>query len=110
MSRWCLPKMFMSSIQMKPRRINKRAERVRRATPARREADLDSLIDKSPPAFGTLFIEEPKLLFAGNGISVDSKTGLERYGPYRTVNSPIRIGVIGTGSGIDAFKQYLDVA
>jgi hypothetical protein len=55
-----------------------------------------------------LFIEEPKLLFGANGVSVDSKTGIERYGPYQTVTSPVRIGVIGTASGIDAFKHYLE--
>ena len=100
----------MSNIQMKRKTSRQHAVRPRRPKTTRREADLDSLIDKSPPAFGTLFIEEPKLLFAGNSVSVDSKTGIERYGPYRTVTSPIRIGVIGTGSGIDAFKQYLNVA
>jgi len=74
----------------------------------KREADLDVLIEKSPPAFGSLFIEEPKLVFAGNETCVDPKTGIDRYGPHLTAKSPIRIGVIGTGSGIDAFKAYLE--
>jgi len=100
----------MSRIPMKPKKNSARLQRSGRTKPAKREADLDSLIDKSPPAFGTLFIEEPKLIFGGNGTSVDSKTGIERYGPYRTVNSPIRVAVIGTGAGIDSFKQYLEVA
>lgn len=77
---------------------------------AKREADLDLLIEKSPPAFGCLFIEEPKLVFAGNQIAVDPKTGIDLYGPHSTTKSPIRIGVIGTGQGIDTFKQYLEVA
>jgi hypothetical protein len=100
----------MSNIPMKRKRNNKGTARPRRASRTQREADLDSLIDTSPPAFGTLFIEEPKLLFAGNFASVDSKTGIEHYGPYRTATSPVRIGVIGTGRGIDAFKQYLDAS
>ena len=93
------------------RKKNRSADkRPGRSKAVKREADLDALIDISPPAFGTLFIEEPKLVFAGNQTSVDSKTGIDRHGPYLTVNSPIRIGVIGTGTGIDAFKEYLEKA
>jgi hypothetical protein len=92
-------------------KLKKNKSRIQRPRSSkRREEDLDSLIDKSPPAFSTLFIEEPKLLFGGNGVSVDSKTGIERFGPYQTVTSPVRVGVIGTASGIDAFKQYLECA
>lgn len=93
---------------MTRKRNNQRDKRPKALRAIKREADLDALIDKSPPAFGTLFIQEPKLVFGGNQTSVDSKTGIDRHGPYLTVNSPIRIGVIGTGSGIDAFKEYLE--
>ena len=74
------------------------------------ESDLDKLILNSPPAFESFFIEEPKLIFARSFASVDPKTGIEQFGPFSSVRSRIRIGVIGTGSGIDAFRAYLERA
>src|ERR1700687_5030746 len=73
-----------------------------------RESDLDSLIAGSPPAFESFLIEEPKLAFARGLTSVDPKTGVEQFGPSSSNNSSIRIGVIGTGEGIDAFQAYLE--
>jgi hypothetical protein len=87
------------------RRQNRWAKRK-----AVREADLDALIEQSPPAFGSFFIEEPKLVFAGNRTAVDPKTGIEQFGPFSTINSTIRLAVIGTGAGIDAFRVYLEKA
>src|SRR5437016_1963401 len=72
------------------------------ATKARREADLDALVEHSPPAFDSLFIEEPKLVFGGNLTSVDPKTGIDQYGPFLSAKLDVRIGLIGTGGGIDA--------
>ena len=90
-----------SPVRAKERVVTKRAKR---------EADLDTLIERSPPAFGSLYIEEPKLLFGGNMTSVDPKTGLDQYGPFLSVKPDIRIGIIGTGAGIDAFRAYLEQA
>jgi hypothetical protein len=75
-----------------------------------RETDLDGLIGSSPPAFDSFILEEPKLSFAGNLVSVDPKTGLEQFGPALPTKSTVRIGVIGTGDGIDAFQAYLERA
>jgi hypothetical protein len=77
---------------------------------ARREADLDSLIEQSPPAFRNLFIREPKLVFAHNCTAVDPRTGIEEFGPFLTVNPTIRLGIVGTGRGIDALRSYLEAA
>jgi len=68
------------------------------------------LIASSPPAFDSFIIEEPKLSFARNLTSVDPKTGLDQFGPSSLNKSIIRIGIIGTGDGIDAFQTYLQRA
>jgi len=75
-----------------------------------RETDLDNLTLSSPPAFDSFYIQEPKLVFGSNLSSVDPKTGIEQFGPFATIKSCIRIGVIGTGTGIDAFRFYLEKA
>ena len=76
----------------------------------RRELDIDKMLSQSSPAFESFHVEEPKLVFARNLSSVDPKTGIDQFGPFSTVNSIIRIGIVGTGSGIDAFRSYLENA
>src|SRR5437016_2936828 len=84
-----------------------RRQKNRRLRSSTRETDLDSLITSSPPAFDSFIVEEPKLSFARNFTSVDPKTGLEQFGPPLASKSVVRIGIIGTGDGIDAFQNYL---
>ena len=43
---------------------------------------MDVLIQQTTPVFESFFIEEPRLVFAGAGLSIDPKEGLERFGPY----------------------------
>lgn len=87
--------------------ITKRARPQHRRN---REDDLDAIVASAPPAFTSLFIEEPKLLFGGNNTAVDPKVGLEQFGPVTVAKSQIRVGIVGTGEGIDAFRGYLDRA
>ncbi len=82
----------------------------RRPEKSKREGDLDNLILSSPPAFESFYIQEPKLVFRNNLSSVDPKTGIEQFGPFASIKPRIRIGVIGTGTGIDAFRLYLEKA
>ncbi len=72
---------------------------------------MDVLIQQTTPTFASFFIEEPKLVFAGGGLSVDPKEGMERFGPYEAdkgAKQVIRVGVIGTGVGIQTFAAYLE--
>ncbi len=80
---------------------------------ARRDADYEQLVAGAPPCFKAFYLEEPKLSFSGGNVSVDPKEGLTLYGPAnpRGQNSgAIRVGVIGTGEGIDTLKAYLETA
>lgn len=79
----------------------------RRQMKNRREEDLDTLLFKSPPAFDSFQIEEPKLIFNAGSLSVDPKTGIDQFGPFSSPKKTIRIGAIGTGAGIDALRSYL---
>jgi hypothetical protein len=72
-----------------------------------RQQDVDLLLTKAAPAFESLYIDEPKLVFANGFTAADARTGLEQAGPM-TIGSPtIRVGVIGTATGIDTFRAYL---
>ncbi len=85
--------------------------RVRRPHVRRGAADLiDRLLEHTKPSFDAFFIEEPNLLFAGGGLAVDPKTGIETHGPFEldhTGRSKIRIGIVGTGNGIQKVLSYL---
>ncbi|MEW6058341.1 MAG: hypothetical protein AB1540_17200 [Bdellovibrionota bacterium] len=89
---------------------NRSANFAKRYSTTRRQSDLDSLLNQMPPAFESFFIEEPKLLFAGNFTGVDPKVGIEQYGPFSKSKPIIRIGIIGSGDGINTFRAYLDNA
>jgi len=71
---------------------------------------LDELIHTNPPSFNAFYIEEPKLVFGAGLLSVDPKAGLENHGPFgwqsETIKT-IRLGVVGTGEGIQAFLNFL---
>jgi hypothetical protein len=75
-----------------------------------RQHDLDQLLTQAQPAFDSLFIDEPKLVFANNFIATDAKTGIEQAGPLSLSTPSIRLGVVGTGAGIDALRAYVQKA
>lgn len=68
----------------------------------------EELIRRQPPVFRAFHLEEPKLVFANGGVSVDPKAGLNDHGPYGyQPGRVIKVGVVGTGTGIHAFKDFL---
>ena len=70
----------------------------------------ERLIEQAPPTFPSFIIEEPKLAFGDGESCVDPKTGIGAFGPLASglANPTIRVGIIGTGKGIDAMRAYLD--
>lgn len=78
-------------------------------TPAAGNPPLtEELIRKQPPVFRAFYLEEPKLVFANGGVSVDPKAGLNDYGPYgHEPGRVIKLGLVGTGMGIQSFKDFL---
>jgi hypothetical protein len=70
----------------------------------------ERLIEQAPPTFPSFFIDEPKLVFGNGELCADPKTGISAFGPIASGLSKrlIRIGIIGTGKGIDAMRAYLD--
>src|SRR5437870_6543978 len=113
-SRWCRKRKLKTRSTVKPKRSKYQRKKSSRTAlhngsgartnlnrnrlakrKARREADLDSLIEQSPPAFRNLFIKEPKLVFAHNCTSVDPRTGIDEFGPFLTVNPIIRLAIVG---------------
>jgi hypothetical protein len=72
----------------------------------------ERLIEQAPPAFSSFFIDEPKLVFGDGELCADPKTGISAFGPITSGLSKrvIRIGIIGTGKGIDSMRAYLDNA
>lgn len=68
----------------------------------------EELIRREPPLFRAFYLEEPKLVFANGGVSVDPKAGLNDFGPYgHQPGRVIKIGLVGTGKGIQAFRDFL---
>ena len=82
----------------------------RRSRAAQQREDIDRLIATAPAAFEASYTEEPLLSFAGGKTAVDPKLGLADFGPVGPVPSYIRIGVVGTGEGVDAWMRYLERA
>ncbi len=72
----------------------------------------ERLIEQAPPTFSSFFIEEPRLVFGDGELCADPKTGIAAYGPITSglTKREIRVGVSGTGQGIDAMRTYLDLA
>lgn len=57
--------------------------------------------------------KEPKLVFAGNQMCEDPKTGLSEFGPAALDGTPrtaIRVGVIGSGDAIQMLRNWVDTA
>ena len=77
---------------------------------ARAVSFTERLIEQAPPTFLSFFIDEPKLVFGDGELCADPKTGISAFGPIVSGLSKrvIRIGIIGTGKGIDAMRAYLN--
>jgi hypothetical protein len=72
---------------------------------------FDELLGSGLPTFRASYIEEPKLVFGNNQLSVDPKSGIEDFGPYGCENrgeKTIRLAVVGTGQGIQEFLDFLN--
>jgi hypothetical protein len=70
----------------------------------------DELVRSFSPLFDAFYIEEPKLIFGSGSASVDPKAGLEAYGPFGIETAglrTIRVGVVGTGDGIQRFVNFM---
>jgi hypothetical protein len=74
------------------------------------DAVLEEILSAAPPSFQTFVMEEPRLVFTGNYSSPDPKDGIDVAGPYTKASGPIRIGLIGTADGVDAFRYFLERA
>jgi hypothetical protein len=71
---------------------------------------IDDLLVQVRPRFASFYLEEPKLVFGNGQLSVDPKAGLETFGPFGYSDGllqRVRIGVIGTGPGIQDFLNFL---
>jgi hypothetical protein len=56
-----------------------------------------------------IFFPEPNLLFGHNQRALDPKDGLTLFGPYESlVPHTLQIGVIGTQTGVDLYKQFVN--
>jgi hypothetical protein len=89
---------------------HKKGSRRRKSRDQRRTEDLDTLLQKTTPEFSSFYIEEPRLVFGGGQTAVDPKTGITSFGPIGTDPSStksIRLGVVGTGGGIQRAQTYL---
>jgi len=78
---------------------------------AGRRPPLESRLAVVTPIFQSFYIQEPKLVFGSGQLTVDPKAGLEAYGPFGWENQPgktVQIGVIGTGTGIQSFLNFLE--
>lgn len=53
------------------------------------------------------YIEEPKLKFAYNQSSEDSRDGLTLFGPYQKGGGTIRVGFIGTQTCLDHYRTFV---
>ena len=65
----------------------------------------------SPPSIDIEYLQEPFLVFGGDGLHVDPKSGIDRYGPnsYRTPLHPtsVRVGIVGTAELTEAAASWL---
>src|SRR5947208_16376893 len=85
--------------------------RHRKSRDERRSEDLDTLLQRTTPEFSSFYVEEPRLVFGGGQTAVDPKSGISSFGPIGTDSSStknIRLGVIGTGRGIQRAQTYLE--
>jgi len=53
------------------------------------------------------YIEEPKLKFAFNQSTEDSRDGLTLFGPYVKNNGIIRVGIISSEKGLEYYRSFV---
>ena len=73
----------------------------------------NALLKAATPTFQAWHTREPKLVFAGNQMCEDPKTGLSEFGPAALDGTPrtaIRVGVIGSGDAIQMLRNWVDTA
>jgi hypothetical protein len=78
-----------------------------------RDSDYEQLTQCAPPSFKAFYLEETRLAFCNDQISVDPKEGLTFFGPANAGKQGtrnIRVAAVGTGQGIDVLKSYLEAA
>jgi hypothetical protein len=67
-------------------------------------------LDLAPPRTTAEWLEEPKILFAGERRHIDPKTGVTLYGPRSLGTSrhkrEVHVGFIGTGESADAARKF----
>ena len=65
-----------------------------------------------PPRTTAEWLDEPKLLFAGEKSHIDPKTGIALYGPRSLGTSrhkrEVHVGFIGTGESADTARRFLN--
>lgn len=69
------------------------------------------MLERAAPAFDCFHIEEPRVLFGNGQPGCDPKVGLAAFGPYGVdADAPktIKIGVIGTGGGLEATRAFFE--
>ena len=57
-----------------------------------------------------IHFDEPCIEFGYSQASEDSRDGLTLFGPYETTTGEMKIGVIGTSNGIEAYKSFSKTA
>src|SRR5215469_14833196 len=67
----------------------------------------------SSPLITSSYIREPLLLFAEDGLHVDPKSGIARYGPRSLTSvgrhpTRLRVGFIGSAERIDVARKWLE--
>lgn len=65
----------------------------------------------SRPTIRCEYFAEPLLIFGEDGLHIDPKAGIARYGPrtYKLQKHPsrVRVGVIGTSRTIELSREWL---
>jgi len=82
--------------------------------PARVSAEVRAWRSPSPPAqfITNAYLPEPLLLFAEDGLHIDPKAGIARYGPRSRTSAGrhpdrLRVGFIGGAEQIDIARRWL---
>lgn len=94
---------------MRVRTNNRRHKQTGRGVAAK-GGDVAKLVEHSEPAFKTLFIQEPELIFANCRTGLSPKKGITDYCAYGAdtrAEIQVRVGIIGDSTGISRFSAFL---
>ena len=53
-----------------------------------------------------IYYEEPRVVFGHSQTAEDSRDGLTLFGPYQAATGAVRVGVIGSPKGMDAYLHF----